>query len=297
MLSIWTKLVDKGTLFHEAIGGYQVVDDAAVQKMADQFRQEASVPGFAGLPLDFDHLSTMTPEQIEGARKLGLMLPTEAMAWITDIEARPDGLYGKLERWSADAAAKVGTGAYAYISPTFYVSDMEVIPVPEGSPRQLRPIRLAEAALTNQPRMGVTMRVALNSKQDAVTGQAVRFRQDIKQTATNMNIVVNLRPDVLKTLADKLGMDPEKLRTMILELEGAKEQEELVEDRKDTNSAGAKPKDTEQAVPQPAAVGNGLPAVADPDTGSAKMRVEEYVRQHPGVPVHVAMARLAVRNS
>lgn len=61
------------------------------------------------LPIDFEHESEFTITL--GARP--------ARSWIVEAQARPEGLFGRVE-WLPDAVAALKAKAYRYISPTFY---------------------------------------------------------------------------------------------------------------------------------------------------------------------------------
>ena len=61
------------------------------------------------LPLDFEHETEFT--MMLGSRP--------ARGWISALEARPEGLFGKVE-WLPDAIAALAAKAYRYISPTFW---------------------------------------------------------------------------------------------------------------------------------------------------------------------------------
>lgn len=61
------------------------------------------------LPIDYEH-------QTDHAAANGK--PAPAAGWITEIEARPDGIFGRVE-WTARASAMLAAGEYRYLSPVF----------------------------------------------------------------------------------------------------------------------------------------------------------------------------------
>ena len=63
------------------------------------------------IPIDFEHESEFTVTL--GAKP--------ARAWIEAVEARPEGLFGKVD-WLPDAIAALAAKSYRYISPTFYLA-------------------------------------------------------------------------------------------------------------------------------------------------------------------------------
>lgn len=105
----------------------QVVDDVALRAMANSFRPEMLV--------DFEHES-----HDMGKR-------TTAGAWISNVEIRADGLWGR-PRWSDEGEAAVTGGRVRFISPVFDRSDCQDL----GNGR-IRPMRIKDAGLTNKPNM------------------------------------------------------------------------------------------------------------------------------------------------
>jgi len=130
-------LENRGVVFPASNGDrvsvLQVVDAESVQAMANAFRAEAAAPNFAGMLIDSDHLSDLQDQ------------PTAARGWITNLEPRPDGLYGRI-RFVDET--DVTTGRYRFLSPVFDPLDV----VPLGANR-VRPVRLEMAAMTNRPNM------------------------------------------------------------------------------------------------------------------------------------------------
>ena len=62
------------------------------------------------IPIDYEH-------QLERSVKNGQ--PAPAAGWITGLEARENGVWGKVE-WTAKGKAHVEAREYRYVSPTFY---------------------------------------------------------------------------------------------------------------------------------------------------------------------------------
>jgi phage I-like protein len=97
----------------------------------------AASAAFAGkkpIPVDYDH-------QIDMAVKNGQ--PAPAAGWITQLQARTDGLWGLVE-WTAKAQAHLAAKEYRYLSPVFnYTPSGEVT-------------RVLRAALTNNPALELT---------------------------------------------------------------------------------------------------------------------------------------------
>ena len=115
-------------------GVVQVIDAPTVRTMVAEFEGEKMRnPNFPGLPVDCDHKS----RDQNGT--------TEAMGWITSLEARPSGL------WANVAFTEIGDrftrdGTYRNVSPSFDASRLMKL----GGNR-VSPLRLESLALCNDP--------------------------------------------------------------------------------------------------------------------------------------------------
>lgn len=82
------------------------------------------------LPIDYEHQTDLAPEN---------GLPAPAAGWMTDFQARPEGLFAKV-RWTDRARAMLEAGEYRFLSPVFRFD------------KQSREVRLIlRAGLTNNP--------------------------------------------------------------------------------------------------------------------------------------------------
>jgi hypothetical protein len=114
----------------------QVIDDVALQSIVKNFNAEKSKPGFAGMLVDRDHLKHNLDEE------------TRAYAWVTDLEARPDGLWAKV-RWTATGSAAVQGGDFRFWSTEYSGDDLQILD--SRKPKRVRPLRLDGLTLTNMP--------------------------------------------------------------------------------------------------------------------------------------------------
>ena len=132
-----------------------MIDEAAVDAQIAAFKSSANAagPSFAGLLCDYDHSSCEAGQ------------PTEAAAWATDLEKRPDGLWAKMRFTDAGLSAVTG-GRYRFTSNVHLPSDCMQV-----SPGVLRPLRVDSFALTNVPRMlqGAARMQPLTSRADTPT--------------------------------------------------------------------------------------------------------------------------------
>lgn len=102
------------------------------------------------LPVDYDH-------QTDRAASNGR--PAPAAGWIVDMEARSDGIFGRVE-WTARASAMIAAGEYRYLSPVFHFC------------KERREItRILRAGLTNDPALSGT---ALGHVEDVALSEVER---------------------------------------------------------------------------------------------------------------------------
>ena len=136
----WHQLAPLGEFPHAAAGITQVIDEAACRQMVSAFETvKNSSENFPGLLIDFDHFS------LDAAKH------SEAAGWITDLKFMPNstgsGLFAQI-RWTDTGEAAVKGGRYRFLSPVWAKSDCEDL----GNER-LRPVRLLNAAVTNDPNL------------------------------------------------------------------------------------------------------------------------------------------------
>jgi phage I-like protein len=89
-----------------------------------------------GMPLaiDFEHQAIHAPENGN---------PAPAAGWISQLESKPDGIWGRVE-WTAKSTAMITAKEYRYLSPVFdHTNDGTVA-------------RLTGAGLTNNPNLYLT---------------------------------------------------------------------------------------------------------------------------------------------
>lgn len=131
----WFQLVPKGEFKHPESGLTQVLDDAAMEAMANRFAAEASAPGFRGLLVDQDHFS------------YDLTKSSEAYGWVREVANRENGLWGRIE-WTPKGQAAIDGREYKSISPAWLPRDVEDL-----GGRRVRPIRLDTVGMTNTPNL------------------------------------------------------------------------------------------------------------------------------------------------
>lgn len=128
----WIQLMTPGALAANDGRRWQLGDPIAVVA--------ASVNGGIDLVIDYEHQTDFSKNNGQKAIAAG---------WIKELQARPDGIWARVE-WTAAAAQHIRAKEYRYISPTFaHAKDGTVL-------------RILRAALTNSPALNLT---ALASQQ------------------------------------------------------------------------------------------------------------------------------------
>ncbi|MBI1214544.1 MAG: hypothetical protein GC185_01840 [Alphaproteobacteria bacterium] len=105
-------------------GPYSLTDPAAVVA--------ASKRPMVDLPIDRDHAADLMPSGSENP----------AAGWIKEMEARPDGIYARVE-WTPRAAQQITDKEYRYLSPVFFTDMKGVVQ------------RIIRATLTNIPNLEI----------------------------------------------------------------------------------------------------------------------------------------------
>jgi len=189
----WYQLAPLGEFAHAAAGVVQVVDSEACTAMAARFKADSAVENFAGLLVDFDHFSLDSGKRSEaagwivgleyrGQRAEGGDLRPEAGKTGAEFEqkvakeAKGDGLWANI-RWSDLGEEAVKGGRYRFLSPVWARSDC----IELGNGR-VRPVRLLNAAVTNDPNLkGMCPLCNASTALSAGNGQEVRGQTEFEQ--------------------------------------------------------------------------------------------------------------------
>ncbi|WP_440411133.1 phage protease [Neorhizobium petrolearium] len=127
----WIRLIPAGTFSgRDGRGPYHAGDLASLQHIAALTQR---YHGPTEILVDYEHQSL-------NAEKNGK--PAPAAGWIKEVQARADGLYGRVE-WTANASAAIAAKEYRYLSPVyFHTKDGKIL-------------ALQNVALTNSPNLNL----------------------------------------------------------------------------------------------------------------------------------------------
>jgi phage I-like protein len=203
----WYQLAPLGEFPHSASGTVQVIDAESCTRMVSAFENaRAASDRFAGLLIDFDHFS------LDAEKK------SEAAGWITDlkfvsqdqseIDNRQSEIHGGLYaeiRWSDVGEAAVKGGRYRFLSPVWARADCEDL-----GDKRLRPVRLLNAAVTNDPNLKGLLPL---SNRSAAPFDSVLSDRD--PDLTQENWMKNLIAALLKKLNLPADSDEEVIQSAI----------------------------------------------------------------------------------
>jgi hypothetical protein len=177
----WYQIAPLGEFPHNGAGVVQVIDQEACVAMAARFAADAKTPNFPGLLVDFDHFSLDGEKRSEaagwivgleyrGQRAEGGNLKPESEKRESDPHPNPlpsqgegvnaAGLWAQI-RWSDLGEEAVKGGRYRFLSPVWARRDC--VDLGDG---RVRPVRLLNAAVTNDPNLK-GMRPLSNRSQDS----------------------------------------------------------------------------------------------------------------------------------
>jgi phage I-like protein len=200
----WFQLVPKGSFpisrkEGEAVRTYiQVVDDQAVSRIAAAFaNRRAASPSYRML-VDFEHFSHDTTKS------------SAAACWVTDMEARADGVWAKGE-WSDEGEAAIKNRRYRYLSPVWFPKQTQRIDA-----TRFRPIEVNDAGLTNKPVLGAALQPFWNRADETFQG---REAETTTADKNHMQKIIALLGLAATATEDEIVSKVQAFKNRIAELE------------------------------------------------------------------------------
>jgi len=244
-----------GEFAHAAAGVVQVLDAEACTAMAARFAADAATPNFPGLLIDFDHLSMDSTQRSEAAGWItGLEARVPGSGFrvqgsgesdgtdASDVSQRANaGLWAQI-RWSDIGEEAVKGGRYRFLSPVWSRSDCVELGVdpamgsapstssgqagsPQGGWPRMRPVRLLNAAVTNDPNLK-GMRPLSNRSQES-EARSQNEDETVRTSAASVDLVTlnrgaNAQGDrgmksVIEKLLNHLGLAADATEAAVLE--------------------------------------------------------------------------------
>jgi phage I-like protein len=174
----WYQIEPKGEHLNKAAGIVQVIDDVALKSIVEKFQEESAPPGFPGLLVDREHF------------KHDLDKESRAEGWLQELQARPDGLYAKIN-WTATGQKDVDGADYRFFSTEYDEADCEVLGTESDGVKRVRPLRLDGLTLTNMPN-NRGMKPITNSSRERVLSTQRHIPQDAHlQAGAQFGRIVN----------------------------------------------------------------------------------------------------------
>ena len=190
----WVQLSPYGDFPH-AQGLQRVTFDAA-KAMERNFATLAAKASrlFAGAPMFIGH-----PDVPQFANQF---TDRKAYGWIMGLEARPDGLYGKM-KWSGAGLELLENGHYKFLSPYWEARQL----AEENGRVVYEPVALISAGLTNEPNLPVLP--LANNKPAPLAG---KIREEIEVALANGRLAPARIVEMQHELAEDWDVGSAKLR-------------------------------------------------------------------------------------
>jgi phage I-like protein len=209
----WHQLAPLGEFPHAAAGVTQIIDEAACNRMVTAFETIKNASGnFPGLLIDFDHFSLDAAKHSEAAGWItalkfippisDLRSPISGSPPSSDLcpQSSGSGLFAQI-RWSDVGEAAVVGGRYRFLSPVWAKSDCENL----GNDR-LRPVRLLNAAVTNDPNLKGILPLS-NRNSERPVDSASLYRDPLTQKEKTMQPVIDALLNKLNLPAETAEAD------------------------------------------------------------------------------------------
>jgi phage I-like protein len=140
----WYHIEPRGEHPNATAGVVQLIDEEAVREIVEAFNHDADEGALSHggeMLIDHEHFSHDSSKE------------TRAFGWLNRLQARADGIYGRV-RWSKTGREAVDGGDYRFFSTEYDPRRCEEVESPKSKSaksRRLRPLALAGLTLTNRP--------------------------------------------------------------------------------------------------------------------------------------------------
>jgi len=192
----WYHIEPSGEHPNTRSGVVQVIDQAACESIVNRFNAAAQEGKLShGHEMLVDHEHFRHDEDKE----------TRAYGWLSELQNRADGLYGKI-RWTATGKPAVDGGDYRFFSTEYSPDDLQVV---NRETNRVRPLALSGLTLTNDPNnkggKPITNREPMSPESPASLPAGKSQKADTQ------------KKDSMKKIAAKLGLSAEASEDAILD--------------------------------------------------------------------------------
>lgn len=159
----WYQIEAKAEHPNAAAGVVQVIDDKSIQSMVNRFNADAAAGKLRHgneMLIDHEHFSDQPDKE------------TRAYGWLQELQARPDGVYGRIH-WTNTGRAAVDGGDYRFFSTEYSPSGCEAV---GSGGNRIRPLRLDGLTLTNMNN---------NRGQKPITNRDAARQRDVEDAKEN----------------------------------------------------------------------------------------------------------------
>lgn len=220
----WYQIEPKGEHPNQAAGVIQVIDDKAMKSIVEHFNQDAAAGKLRHgneMLIDHEHFSDQPDKE------------TRAYGWLVELQAREDGIYGRV-RWSKTGAEAVDGGDYRFFSTEYAPKDCVECQVASGDGLTLTNMNnnRGQKPITNRdPGSPVNQSTTETKRMNTIASQlglaADASEESILAEVTRLlNRVTEMIPheEENKTLRERLAaIDAEQVHTL-LDLHGVRDE-------------------------------------------------------------------------
>lgn len=155
------------------------------------------------LPIDYEHQNDKPEAKLKG--------PVPAAGWIKELQARPDGIWGRV-LWTATASEMIAAKEYRFLSPSIYY---------DGKTREI--VGIKGAGLVHNPNLFLT---ALASEETAMLPQKTPDAPETKNSGQGLLAAIarllklpegSTESDVMDALAQRLTAAPDPAKFVPIE--------------------------------------------------------------------------------
>ena len=196
----WYQIEPKGNHPNADAGVVQVIDDEACASIVNRFNSGADAGTLSHgteMLIDHEHFSHDDGKE------------TRAFGWLTRLQNRADGIYGKV-RWSSTGSAAVDGGDYRFFSTEY---NPDVLTIVNRDKTKVRPMALSGLSLTNRPNNRGGKPITNSSRK---SGSDKDLPEPPANSPAGAQADIQNRKQSMKQIAQRLGLSADASEEAIL---------------------------------------------------------------------------------